>query len=73
MCARYTLTPEQAKLVFGGLVHIFAFAPRYNIGPTQRVPVILNTAGGIQAVDRDDIQVRLAALERDMEEQKNKR
>ena len=28
---------------------------------------------GIQAVDRDDIQVRLAALERDMEEQKNKR
>jgi len=51
MCARYTLTPEQAKLVFGGLVHIFAFAPRYNIGPTQRVPVILNTAGGIQAVD----------------------
>ena len=41
MCARYTLTPEQAKLVLAGLVHIFAFAPRYNIGPAQRVPVII--------------------------------
>ena len=47
MCARYTLTLEQARLVIAGLVHIFAFAPRYNIGPAQRVPVIMNTAEGV--------------------------
>jgi putative SOS response-associated peptidase YedK len=46
MCARYTLTLEQAKLVIAGLVHIFAFAPRYNIGPAQRVPVVLSDAKG---------------------------
>ena len=51
MCARYTLTLEQARLVIAGLVHIFAFAPRYNIGPAQRVPVILNTAEGVKAVE----------------------
>jgi putative SOS response-associated peptidase YedK len=51
MCARYTLTLEQARLVIAGLVHIFAFAPRYNIGPAQRVPVILDTAEGIKAVE----------------------
>jgi len=51
MCARYTLTLEQARLVIAGLVHIFAFAPRYNIGPARRVPVILETAGGLKAVE----------------------
>ena len=51
MCARYTLTLEQARLVIAGLVHIFAFAPRYNIGPAQRVPVILNTAEGVKAME----------------------
>jgi putative SOS response-associated peptidase YedK len=51
MCARYTLTLDQARLVMAGLVHIFAFAPRYNIGPAQRVPVILNTAEGVKAVE----------------------
>jgi hypothetical protein len=33
MCARYTLTLGQAKVVIAGLVHIYAFAPRYNIRP----------------------------------------
>ena len=51
MCARYTLTLDQARLVMAGLVHIFAFAPRYNIGPAQRVPVIVNTAEGVKAVE----------------------
>jgi len=51
MCARYTLTLKQARLVIAGLVHIFAFAPRYNIGPAQRVPVILNTAEGVKAME----------------------
>ena len=50
MCARYTLTLEQARLVIAGLVHIFAFAPRYNIGPARRVPVILDTAEGVSHV-----------------------
>ena len=36
MCARYTLTLEQVKLVIAGRVHIFAFAQRYNIGAAQR-------------------------------------
>ena len=48
MCARYSLTPEQAKLVLAGLVHIFAFAPRYNIGPAQRAPVIVKTPKGVK-------------------------
>ncbi len=46
MCARYTLTVEQARLVLAGLVHIFAFAPRYNIGPAQRAPVIVHGPKG---------------------------
>ena len=46
MCARYTLTLDQARLVMAGLVHIFAFAPRYNIGPTQSVLVLMETAKG---------------------------
>jgi putative SOS response-associated peptidase YedK len=49
MCARYTLTLEQAKLVLAGLIHIFAFAPRYNIGPAQRAPVLLKTPEGVKS------------------------
>ena len=51
MCARYTLTLDQARLVIAGLVHIFAFAPRYNIGPAQRVPVLLDTQAGVKTVE----------------------
>ena len=51
MCARYTLTLDQARLVIAGLVHIFAFAPRYNIGPAQRVPVLLDTPAGVKTVE----------------------
>jgi putative SOS response-associated peptidase YedK len=51
MCARYTLTLDQARLVMAGLVHIFAFAPRYNIGPAQRVPVLMDTPTGFKAVE----------------------
>src|ERR1035438_6041022 len=51
MCARYTLTLDQARLVIAGLVHIFAFAPRYNIGPAQRVPVLMDTPAGVKAVE----------------------
>ncbi len=48
MCARYTLTLDQARLVMAGVVHIFAFVPRYNIGPAQRTPVILKTLKGVE-------------------------
>ena len=51
MCARYTLTLDQTRLVIARLVHIFAFAPRYNIGPTQRVPVLMDTSAGVKAVE----------------------
>lgn len=51
MCARYTLTPEQVELVIAGLVHFFAFAPRYNIGPAQRVSVLMDTPAGVKAVE----------------------
>jgi putative SOS response-associated peptidase YedK len=48
MCARYVLTTEPAKLVLVGLVHIFAFASRYNIGPAQRAPVIIKASKGVK-------------------------
>jgi hypothetical protein len=51
MCARHTLTPEQAKLVLAGLAHIFAFVPRFNIGPVQQVPVLMDTLAGVKAVE----------------------
>ena len=51
MCARYTLTLDQARLVMAGVVHIFAFVPRYNIGPAQRIPVIVKTPKGIKCGD----------------------
>jgi len=51
MCARYTLTLDQARLVMAGVVHIFAFVPRYNIGPAQRAPVIIKTPKGVRCGD----------------------
>jgi putative SOS response-associated peptidase YedK len=51
MCARYTLTLAQAKAVIAGIIHILAFAPRYNIGPAQRVPVICGTPRGVEIVE----------------------
>jgi putative SOS response-associated peptidase YedK len=51
MCARYTLTLDQARLVMAGVVHIFAFVPRYNISPAQRAPVIVKTPKGISCQD----------------------
>jgi putative SOS response-associated peptidase YedK len=51
MCARYTLTLDNAKLVIAGLVRIFGFVPRYNIGPAQRVPVIIDTPAGVKDVE----------------------
>ncbi len=51
MCARYTLTLDQARFVMDGVVHIFAFVPRYNIGPAQRAPVIVKTPKGVKCGD----------------------
>jgi putative SOS response-associated peptidase YedK len=51
MCARYTLTAEQAKLVLASMVRVLWFAPRYNIAPTQRVPVVIEDAQGVRQVD----------------------
>ena len=51
MCARYTLTLDQARLVMAGVVHIFAFVPRYNIGPAQSAPVIVRTPKGVGCHD----------------------
>jgi putative SOS response-associated peptidase YedK len=47
MCGRYTLTEAPKDLVTEfGIVDLIDFKPRYNIAPTQDVPVIrLNTAG----------------------------
>ena len=39
---------NKPDLVLAGLIHIFAFAPRYNIGPAQRAPVLLKTPKGVQ-------------------------
>lgn len=48
-----TLHPhlEQVKLVIAGLVRNFAFAPRYNVGPSQRVPVLMETMAGVKAME----------------------
>ncbi len=45
MCGRYVLeaTPEQLQMAFD-LDNVPQFAPRYNIAPTQLVPVITNEA-----------------------------
>jgi putative SOS response-associated peptidase YedK len=51
MCARYTLTAEQANLIIAGMVRVLWFAPRYNIAPTQRVPVLIEDAQGVRQVD----------------------
>jgi len=51
MCARYTLTLEQANLILASMVHVLWFAPRYNIAPTQRVPVIVDDAQGVRQLD----------------------
>ena len=51
MCARYTLTLDQAKLTIAGLIHIFGFVPRYNIGPAQLVPVLMDTPAGFKIVE----------------------
>jgi len=47
MCGRYTLARSQQELSerFGVKQIFLDLAPRYNIAPTQKVPVILNISG----------------------------
>lgn len=47
MCGRYTLARSQQELSerFGVQQLFFDLIPRYNIAPTQKVPVVLNHSG----------------------------
>ena len=52
MCGRYTLTSTDGLVEeFRLIQEPFDFAPRYNIAPTQRVPVIHNRASDQPAVE----------------------
>ena len=47
MCGRYELSSHPAAIALAfGLAHVPDFAPRYNIAPMQRVPVVRQTANG---------------------------
>jgi len=51
MCARYSLTKEQITMLIGEIEVIINIGARYNIAPTQIVPVIWRSARGIESVD----------------------
>jgi putative SOS response-associated peptidase YedK len=47
VCARFTFhTPADVLAVRFGLLQIPDLAPRYNVSPTQAIPVIGTKAGG---------------------------
>ena len=49
MCSRYSLTsPPEAVRAYFGYVNDEPFAPRYNIAPTQPVPIVRRSQAGIR-------------------------
>ncbi|MCE9634235.1 MAG: SOS response-associated peptidase [Planctomycetes bacterium] len=52
MCARYTLTLGSQSLadVFE-IAHVHDFAPRWNVAPTQTVPVVVEGPRGVRRVE----------------------
>jgi putative SOS response-associated peptidase YedK len=65
MCGRYSLTtPSEAmRRLFGFVNPLANLPPRYNIAPTQAVPVVrlasrAQGAGGIESGERELVQVR---------------
>ena len=47
MCGRYELSSHPAAIALAfGLAHVPQLAPRYNIAPTQDVPIVRRSAGG---------------------------
>jgi putative SOS response-associated peptidase YedK len=59
MCGRYAITssPEQLREAFG-YVEQPSFPPRYNIAPTQPVPIVLTRRRGDGGLDRHFLLVR---------------
>ncbi len=51
MCARYSKTGEKVTLTINGVQISFAFGPRYNIAPTQKVSVVIEDAGTFKPVE----------------------
>jgi len=47
MCGRYSLSKPKDIIERFGLVQLeFEFGPRYNIAPSQQVPVVIHKNGG---------------------------
>jgi len=44
MCSRYSRTKEKVIFYVGNHQISFGFAPRYNVAPSQRLPVIVEDA-----------------------------
>ncbi|MDR3458084.1 MAG: SOS response-associated peptidase [Verrucomicrobiae bacterium] len=52
MCARYSITKEEIRILIGEIEIIIAIGARYNIAPTQLVPIIFpRKGGGFQATE----------------------
>jgi putative SOS response-associated peptidase YedK len=51
MCARYTLTIDKASIVIATIRLVLGFVPRFNVAPTQRVPVIVQNSQGVKQTE----------------------
>ena len=51
MCARYTLTRDEAVIVVKMLRLVLGFVPRFNVAPTQRMPVIVENSQGVKQTE----------------------
>jgi len=51
MCSRFSQTKEKVTFYIGNVQVSFAFGPRYNIAPSQRVTVVAEDAGEIKPVE----------------------
>ena len=61
MCGRYELPSHPAAIALAfGLAHPPEIAPRYNIAPTQEVPIVRHNAAG----ERELAQVRWGLVPR---------
>lgn len=51
MCGRYTLRKSEIEIAAAGIIVTQKLTPRYNIAPTQKVPVCRMQAGNVEFAD----------------------
>lgn len=51
MCSRFSQTKEKVTFYIGSVQISFAYGPRYNIAPTQKVSVVMEDAGVFKPVE----------------------